>query len=275
MSGIIFLKTANLEQMLDFYRVRVGMKLWLEQAHCTILKHGNLLLGFCEGNTPDVQGCFTFFYNSQAEIDQKYEEFKDVAEDAPKVNTEYDIYHFFARDPEGRLVEFQQFLSPMKPYLEGLELLKTRRSIRKYKREFVSEEIIAELLETCRFAPTSMNRQPYYFIFVKEKEKIHKLAQVRSGAMPISKALMAVAVCVDPSRTKRVEEDGYIAAYHFLLASHSHGLGTCWIADMNRPEVKEMLDIPQDHFVATVTPFGFPDEMPVAKDRREASELIK
>ena len=275
MSGIIFLKTANMQQTLDFYRFRMGMQLWLTQSHCTILKHGNLLLGFCEGNPPDVQGCYTFFYETIAEIDQKFEEFNDVAETEPRINPDYDIYHFFARDPEGRLVEFQQFLSPMKPYLEGIELLQRRRSIRKFKDEIVPDATIAELMEACRFIPTSMNRQPYYFVLIKEKEKLHKLAQVRSGAMPISKAPMAVAVCIDPSRTKRVPEDAYITAYHFLLAAYSFGLGTCWIADMDRPEVKEMLNIPQDHFVGTVTPLGYPDENPVPKDRRPASELLK
>ncbi|MCD4658358.1 MAG: nitroreductase family protein [Planctomycetes bacterium] len=275
MSGIIFLKSANINSTIDFYKNRIGMQLWLNQAHCTILKHGNLLLGFCEGSTSEIQGCYTFFYQSQAEIDQKHKDFADCAESEPKLNTEYNIYHFFARDPEGRLVEFQQFVEPVAPYIDGIDLLQTRRSIRKYKDTPVSDELLLKDMETCRFAPNSMNRQSYYFVIVREKDKIHKLAQVRSGAMPITKANTAVAVCVDSSKSTRVQDDGYIAAYHFLLAAHTQGLGTCWIADMDRTEVKDLLQIPHDHFVATVTPLGFPDETPVVKGRKPASDLMK
>ena len=275
MSGIIFLKSANIDITIDFYKNRIGMQLWLSQAHCTILKHGNLLLGFCESPTPEIQGCYTFFYQNKSEIDQKYKEFSDCAETEPKINNKYNIYHFFARDPEGRLVEFQQFVEPVAPYLDGIDLLQTRRSIRKYKDSPVSDELLLKVMETCRFAPNSMNRQPYYFVIVREKDKIHKLAQVRSGAMPITKADIAVAVCVDSSKTTRVQDDGCIAAYHFLLAAHSHGLGTCWIADMDRDEVKDILQIPKEHFVATVTPLGFPDEIPIAKGRKSASDLMK
>ena len=93
--------------------------------------------------------------------------------------------------------------------------------------------------------------------------------------MHINKAGIAVAVCVDPAVTKRVPDDAYIAAYHFLLAAHTHGLGTCWIGDMDREEVKDLLQIPHAHFVATVTPLGFPDEIPEAKNRKPAYDLLK
>ena len=275
MSGIIFLKSANFERILDFYKDRIGMNLWMSQAHCTILKHGNLLLGFCEGEKPDTQGCYTFYYQTQAEIDQIYKEFEDCAESEPKINADYNIYHFFARDPEGRLVEFQQFLQPVTPIIDSIDLLQSRRSIRKYKDTYVSDDLLMKVLETCRYAPSSMNQQPYYFVVIRDKTKIQKLSQIRTGALHINKAGIAVAICVDPAKTKRVSDDGCIAAYHFLLSAHSYGLGTCWIGDMNRPEVKDLLHIPHDHFVATVTPLGFPDEAPAAKNRKTAYDLMK
>ena len=47
---------------------------------------------------------------SDNEVDEEYEKFKDVAEGAPEVNEKYRIYHFFFRDPEGRMLEAQRFL---------------------------------------------------------------------------------------------------------------------------------------------------------------------
>jgi nitroreductase len=86
---------------------------------------------------------------------------------------------------------------------------------------------------------------------------------------------MAVAICVDNSKTKRVYEDGCIAAYHFILASWIFGLGTCWIAAMDRDEVKKKLGIPREHYVATITPLGYPENVPEPRPRRPKEEMVK
>lgn len=115
MSGIIFLKTRSLDTVLEFYVDLVGMEVWLTQADCIILKHGNLLLGFCEKLEGDIDfgGIITFFYDTWEEVYDMHRKFSEEAEGEPKVNPKYKIYHFFARDPEGRLVEFQQFQEPV------------------------------------------------------------------------------------------------------------------------------------------------------------------
>ncbi len=113
MAGIVFLKTRRYEEVLRFYCERVGMTVWLKQADCTILKHGNLLLGFCERDTADTRGMVTFFYPLPADVDRMYRELSDLATSEPKLNDTYRIYHFFAQDPEGRAVEFQAFLDPV------------------------------------------------------------------------------------------------------------------------------------------------------------------
>lgn len=110
MAGIIFLKTKDLETIRDFYTSKIGMKIWLEQSDCIILKHDNMLLGFCEREEIDNKGIITFFYPLKSDVDTMYDKFKDTALDEPKENTEYKIYHFFTRDPEQRTVEFQFFL---------------------------------------------------------------------------------------------------------------------------------------------------------------------
>lgn len=86
------------------------MELWLEQADCIILKHGNLLLGFCQREEPDTQGIITFVYENTDQVYNMYKKFRAEAMAEPVVNEKYNIYHFFAKDPEGRLVEFQNFL---------------------------------------------------------------------------------------------------------------------------------------------------------------------
>ncbi|MHA1906191.1 MAG: VOC family protein [Candidatus Thorarchaeota archaeon] len=115
MGGIFFLRTTIQSELESFYTERLGMEKWLEQPDCIILRHGTLLLGFCQRNTAELEGMITFVYDSKEEVDMMYEKLSDIADDPPKINTKYQIYQFFAKDPEGRVLEFQIFLHPTNP----------------------------------------------------------------------------------------------------------------------------------------------------------------
>ncbi len=276
MSGMNFFRSRDLETIQDFYMEELGMELWLDQDKCKIVKDGNLLLGFCESETMDEGGTITLFYRTKEEVDEMYEKFKDRARGEPSENDFFQIYQFFAEDPEGRTLEFQTFLHKLEPYLEGIELLKNRRSVREYKDEDISEKTLQKIFETCRFAPTSKNSQSYYFIPMRDREVIEFMADRRGrNSQPIAEAPMAVAICSDPEKTGRPKQDGDIASYHFMLTAWSHGLGTCWIAAMDRKDVKEKMGVPQDHYVATVTPLGYPKEVPEPPSRKGAEEFVK
>jgi catechol 2,3-dioxygenase-like lactoylglutathione lyase family enzyme len=113
-SGIVFFRTADRERVADFYRDRLGFEVWLEQdAGCTILRHDDLKLGFCDAASAsdvDTDGIVTLYYDTRADVDEKYSDLSDVAVEAPRENDDYDIYQFFAEDPEGRTLEVQTFL---------------------------------------------------------------------------------------------------------------------------------------------------------------------
>ncbi len=114
MNGIIFFKTKKLDVLKQFYLEMVGCEIWLEQADCCILKFGNLLFGFCDRENIDNCGMITFFYETKDEVDSMYNKFTSIAQDKPKMNPKYRIYHFFAKDPEDRIIEFQWFEKRMK-----------------------------------------------------------------------------------------------------------------------------------------------------------------
>lgn len=107
--GIVFLRTTQLEKIDSFYVGEVGCELWLDQGGCRIYQHGNMLLGFCDRDKPDTEGMITFYYATREEVDAMYKKFSSIADDPPKENDRYKIYHFFAKDPEGRTIEFQYF----------------------------------------------------------------------------------------------------------------------------------------------------------------------
>ena len=116
MSGIVFFRTERRAEVTEFYTDRLGFDRWLEQdGGCTILQHGNLLIGFCDAETTDTEGIVTIVLEGQAAVDDLHQELSDVANGPPEANEDFDIYQFFADDPDGRTVEVQAFRHPTPP----------------------------------------------------------------------------------------------------------------------------------------------------------------
>ena len=110
MSGIVFMSTQKLSSVVEFYTSRLGMRIWIEQVDCTILRRGDFALGFCQRERADIGGIITFLCDTDKEVDDWYKGLKDCAEGEPCVVEKYRIYRFFLRDPEGRRLEIQRFV---------------------------------------------------------------------------------------------------------------------------------------------------------------------
>lgn len=116
MSGIVFFRTKMLDKLRAFYTEILDCRVWLEQPDCCILQHGNLLFGFCTRDEIDQNALITFFYEDRISVDEMYDVMIETADGRPRYSEEYKIYQFFAKDPEGRPLEFQFFDHPLKPY---------------------------------------------------------------------------------------------------------------------------------------------------------------
>lgn len=114
--GIVFFRTENRERVVDWYRETVGCAVWLEQPGCTILERGDFRFGFCDAGGGDAdaatetEGILTFVSPDRDGVDRMHDRVGDAVREEPHVNEQYDIYQFFAADPDGRTVEFQTFL---------------------------------------------------------------------------------------------------------------------------------------------------------------------
>lgn len=107
--GIIFFQTTQLDVLTEFYLDKVGCKLWLEQAECRVFQYGNMLLGFCQREELDKLGMISFNVDTKEKVDQYYNVLSSIALSEPKDNSTYRLYHFYAKDPDGRNIEFQYF----------------------------------------------------------------------------------------------------------------------------------------------------------------------
>ncbi|WP_423744440.1 VOC family protein (plasmid) [Haladaptatus sp. SPP-AMP-3] len=115
MSGIVFFASEVRAETVSFYVDRFGADVWLEQTDCTVLQYDNMRFGFCERESADTDGILTFVTDDRDGVDALYDDLADCACDPPEANPRYDIYHFFAEDPEGRAVEVQSFDSVTEP----------------------------------------------------------------------------------------------------------------------------------------------------------------
>lgn len=113
MSGIVFFRTERRVEVTSFYIERLEFDRWLEQeGGCTILRYDNLLVGFCDAAETDDEGVVTIVVEDEATVDDLHRELSDVARGPPEANDEFDVYQFFADDPDGRTLEVQTFRHP-------------------------------------------------------------------------------------------------------------------------------------------------------------------
>lgn len=276
MSGIIFFKTQSLDIIHHFYHHTMEMELWLEQANCNIYKKGNLLLGFMEAELAETDGIITIFNQDRLVIERAYKKYESLVIQDLRINKKFNIYHFYICDPEGRKIEFQTFLHPVSAYTSLDETLIKRRSIRNFQDKSIEPKVLNNIFNLCRYSPTSRNSQSYYYLVISDKEELKWLANTRGQAgKPILNAPMAVLVITDNTKTIRLEQDADIAATYFMLAAHTFNVGTCWITDMNKEEIKRHFNIPAGHHISCAIATGYPDEVKEVPNRREISEFVK
>jgi len=157
--------------------------------------------------------------------------------------------------------------------MEFAEVVRRRRSIRRYRDDPVPRESILRVLEAARLAPSAGHRQPWHFIVVRDRELIVRLAGTQGWAAGAPVVIVAVA---DPEASPRwCFNDLAVAFEHLVLAATDLGLGTCWMGLMYRDaEVKGLLGIPDELKVVAMTPIGVPDEAPTPKRRKSLEEIV-
>jgi nitroreductase len=162
--------------------------------------------------------------------------------------------------------------------MEFMEVIRRRRSIRKYKPDPVPEEEIKYVLEAARLAPSWANSQCWHFVVVTDEEVKRQVAQ--AGNEWIAQAPVIIVACADPTKPGTKGDQPYylvdigIAMEHLVLAAADRGLGTCWIGWFDEEKVKKALGVPENIRVVASTPLGYPDESPDPRPRKSLDEIV-
>jgi nitroreductase len=167
--------------------------------------------------------------------------------------------------------------------MECIEAIKGRRSIRKFKDRAVGKEIIDELLNAAKMAPSAGNLQARDFIVVSNKITKQKLTKAALGQSFIEQAPVVIVVIANIERSSRIYksrgelyaiQDATAGIENMLLVAHSMGLGACWVGAFDENEVIELLGIPDKTLPVAMIPVGYPDEQPAAPPRMAMERLV-
>ncbi len=180
--------------------------------------------------------------------------------------------------------------------MDAKQLITGRRSIRKYKDEIVSKELLNEIMELTKFAPSWANFQIARYHFVSDQEVIKKIADegvhgfvYNKSTLANTKNLLVLSFVqgksgkLDPEKNDFATAksnawemfDAGIACQTFCLAAYEKGIGTCIFGVIDDKSIAKIIDLPENETVACVITFGHPAEEVKPTPRKDVSEIAR
>ena len=139
---------------------------------------------------------------------------------------------------------------------KDLELFRTRRTVRKFTAEGISDETLTELLDAATLAPTRLDRRPLHYLVIRSDTIKTKLAEALQVRPYIEGAPVVIAVCADPVISPTWELDGSAAIENMLLAATALGLGGTWVGPRRSQRWEQAVEVLRQVV-------GFPDNLRV------------
>ena len=159
--------------------------------------------------------------------------------------------------------------------MDAIECLKTRRSVRSFADREIPGNVIEDIIDAGRLAPTANNLQPWEFIVVTDKETRKKIAALTDWGKFIAEA--GACIVVLSKDTKYYIEDGSAATQNIMLAAWAHGIGTCWVAGDKKAyagKILETLGAPPGYKLVSLIAAGYPRSTPGAAAKRALKEVL-
>ncbi len=157
--------------------------------------------------------------------------------------------------------------------MDILEFLTSRRSIRKYTDEQVTDEELIKLLTAAMYAPSAKNFQPWHFICIRDRKVLDQIMAVHQYASMLKYASVAILICGDKTLTDNpgyLYLDGANATMNILTCAHGMKLGACWLGiypnEGRMDGVREIFKLPENIVPISMVSLGHTDQV---KDKPE------
>lgn len=165
------------------------------------------------------------------------------------------------------------------------DLIRQRRTIRKFQQKKLEGSQLAMLVEAARLAPSANNLQPLRYVIIDDDEKTAQFFRHVKWAGYITpegnpgkgeEPVAYIVILADTEvRKAGYELDAGAAAQNIILAALEEGIGSCWIGSINRDAVRKMLNIPERYVINTAVALGYPSESPVVEDENGSIRYYK
>ncbi|MCB0062818.1 MAG: nitroreductase family protein [Caldilineaceae bacterium] len=140
--------------------------------------------------------------------------------------------------------------------MDVYEAVSTVLAVRSYEDKPIPADAVRRIVEAAHLTGSSMNRQPWHFVVVEDREMLQKLGASASSGPYIAEAALAVVVVLEESRF--AVSDASRAIQSMMLTAWNEGIGSNWVGFHGLDAVKPMLGIPAELDVLAIIPFGYP-----------------
>lgn len=161
--------------------------------------------------------------------------------------------------------------------MDTLTCIKTRRSIRNFTDQKITDSVLTELLEAVRWSPSWANTQCWEVIVVKDqaiKEKIAAVMGSNYSTKAVIGAPVVMVMCAIKDRSGNKMFDMGIASQNLCLAAHNLGLGTVHIGGFDHTHLDKLMRLPENIETVHIIPVGYPAREGNAPPRKELAEFI-
>jgi nitroreductase len=167
--------------------------------------------------------------------------------------------------------------------MQILDMIKTRRSVRRYKQRKVPLESIYYILEAARWAPSTANIQNWRFIVIEDPDTRNSLSKATLGQDWVADAPVLLIVCsLDKSIKRKFPkyaekysiQNTSAAVENILLAAMGVGLSSCWITAFSENRVRRVCQIPDDVGIHAIVTLGYANERPVPVARHDLWDIV-
>jgi nitroreductase len=160
---------------------------------------------------------------------------------------------------------------------EAISVIKERRSVREYLPKPIPREVLEDILDCGRLAPSANNRQPWLFVISTEQQIKEKISKLALYGKFIASAGACISVFCERDNNHFVE-DGCAATQNMLIAAKAYGIDSCWVAGYERTyseDVRELLGVPEKYKLISLISLGYSDKKSLSKAKKTLNEVVR